>query len=299
GWQGWLMHIGTGLACALPATLMWLMVVCTAKRWLARQLHDRQWGLGVAIGVACGRFSASLLASIRETHWSLWLGCALAGGLFAALLVSMLMLRGQLQAPGDVGAQLAELQARIRPHFLFNALNSAIALVRTEPARAERVLENLSDVFRQMLQDVRHASTLGQELELARRYLEVEQVRFGDRLRLQWEADPAANLAAMPALILQPLLENAIRHGVEPSPQGADVLVRTQMRGNVVRIVVSNTSPAGPGKPGNGMALDNVRRRLQLLHDLELRFSTKQEDDRFTVRIEVPMRLPDMREDKT
>ena len=174
---------------------------------------------------------------------------------------------------------------------MFNALNSAIALVRTDPARAEAVLENLSDVFRQMLQDVRHTSTLGTELELAQRYLEVEAVRFGERLRVQWDLDPAASLASMPALILQPLLENAIRHGVEPCPQGADVCIRTMLSGNIVRVLVSNTMPGGPGKPGNNMALENVRRRLQLLHDMELRFSAKMIDDRFVVRIEVPMRI--------
>ncbi len=290
----WFMYFGTAIGCALPATLLWLMLACVGKRWLARQTRNRQWWLGIALGVGCGAFAAGILATIRDAATVPWAGCMLAGGLFAAQVVSMLMLRSQLQAPGNVQAQLAELQARIRPHFLFNALNSAIALVRTDPHRAELVLENLSDVFRQMLQDVRHSSTLGQELELARRYLAVEEVRFGERLRLQWELDPAANLASMPALILQPLLENAIRHGVEPSPHGADIAVRTMLRGNVVRIIVSNTMPAGPGKPGNGLALENVRRRLHLLHDVELRFSAKAADGRFNVRIEVPMRLPEV-----
>ena len=294
GQAQWLMFTGTALACALPATLLWLLIVCVFRRWLSRQSRLRQWWLCIALGAACGAVAASLLASVRvESAHVPWLGCMLAGGLFAAQIVTMLMLRSQLQAPANVEAQLAELQSRIRPHFLFNALNSAIALVRDDPDRAEAVLENLSDVFRHMLQDVRHSSTLGQELELARRYLAVEEVRFGERLRLQWELDPAANLASMPALILQPLLENAIRHGVEPSPQGADILVRTMLRGNVVRIIVSNSVPAGPGKPGNGLALENVRRRLQLVHDVELRFSAKADNGNFVVRIEVPMRLPE------
>ena len=291
GWQGWLMHTGTALACALPGTFLWLMAACVARRWLGRRPPIRQWIWGSVMGMGCGLFAASLLASIRNVSLGAWVGCVLAGGLYAVILVSLLMLRGRLQAPSNVQAQLAELQARIRPHFLFNALNSAIALVRTDPARAEAVLENLSDVFRQMLQDVRHTSTLGTELELAQRYLEVEAVRFGERLRVQWDLDPAASLASMPALILQPLLENAIRHGVEPSPQGADVWIRTMLSGNIVRVLVSNSMPGGPGKPGNNMALENVRRRLQLLHDMELRFSAKIIDDRFVVRIEVPMRI--------
>lgn len=291
GWKGWAMHAGLGLACAQPAVLLWLMVVCLAKHWLARQTQQLQWLWCIGMGMGCGLFAGALLASVRDMTWSVWLGCMLGGGLLAALLVSLLMLRWQLQAPGNVQAQLAELQARIRPHFLFNALNSAIALVRVDPARAESVLENLGDLFRQMLQDVRHASTLGDELELAKRYLAIEEVRFGERLRVRWEIDPAASLASMPTLILQPLLENAIRHGVEPSQQGADVLIRTQMRGNTVRVTVSNTFPGGPGKRGNGMALDNVRRRLQLLHDMELHFSAKVVQDCFVVRMDVPMQV--------
>ncbi len=291
GWKGWLLHAGLGLACAQPGALLWLVVVCTAKRWLARQPQRVQWGCCIVLGMGCGLFSGALLASVREVPWSVWAGCVLAGGLLAALLVSLLMLRWQLQAPGNVQAQLAELQARIRPHFLFNALNSAIALVRVDPARAEMVLENLGDLFRHMLQDVRHASTLGDEIELARRYLAIEEVRFGERLRVRWDIDPAASLASMPTLILQPLLENAIRHGVEPSQQGADVLIRTMMRGNEVRVIVSNTFPGGTGKPGNGMALENVRRRLFLLHDMGLGFSAKVVGDRFLVRIAVPMQV--------
>ena len=289
-----LLQIGTALACSLPATLLWLMLLCAGKRWLARQSYALQWWLCIALGAACGTLAASLLASVSiDTSATPWLGCTLAGALFAAQTMAILLLRSQLQAPANVQAQLAELQARIRPHFLFNALNSAIALVRTDPDRAEAVLENLSDIFRHMLQDVRHSSTLEQELELARRYLAVEEVRFSERLRLQWDLDPAANLASMPALILQPLLENAIRHGVEPSAQGADILVRTALRGNMVRIMVSNSVPAGPGKPGNGLALENVRRRLQLVHDVELRFSARMHNGQFTVHIEVPMRLPE------
>ena len=291
GWKGWAMHAGLGLACAQPGALLWLMLVCVTKQWLARQSRLAQWLWCIALGMGCGLFSGALLASVRDVPWNVWAGCVLAGGLLAAVLVSLLMLRWQLQAPGNVQAQLAELQARIRPHFLFNALNSAIALVRTDPARAEAVLENLGDLFRQMLQDVRHASTLGDELELAKRYLEIEEVRFGDRLRVRWETDPAASLASMPTLILQPLLENAIRHGVEPSPNGADVLIRTAMRGNMVRVLVSNTFPGGVGKRGNGMALENVRRRLHLLHDMELHFSAKVVDGRFVVRMDVPMQV--------
>lgn len=287
----WVMYAGIALACAIPATLLWIILCCVLKNWLKKHSSTKQWWLGVLLGVLCGAFAASLLASVRGIQHTHWLACMLAGGLLAAQMVSILMLRTQLQTPTNVQAQLAELQARIRPHFLFNSLNSAIALVSTEPQRAEAMLENLGDIFRHMLQDVRRSSTLGAELALARRYLAVESVRFGKRLRIDWNLDPAANLASMPTLFLQPLLENAIHHGVEPSPEGADITVRTTLRGNIVRIIVSNTIPAGTGKKGNNMALSNVRKRLELLHDIELRFSAKAHDGMYHVRIEVPMQI--------
>lgn len=292
GWGGWLLSLGIGAGCALPATLLWLMVLCALRPVLAGRPARVQWRVAVLAGGGCGWFAALLYTSVVETvPWRPWLGGMLVGAVLSWLLASQQLLRSRLRSPEDVAAQLAELQARIRPHFLFNALNSAIALVRVDPARAESVLEDLADLFRGMLRGARHRSTLAAELALAQRYLRVEEVRFGERLRVDWVLDPAAGLAVVPPLILQPLLENAIRHGVEPSDTGAAIRVRTQLRGNRVRIVLANTFPAGPGAPGNGMALENVRNRLALCHDMELRFSAKVVRDRFVVRIEVPMQI--------
>ena len=113
---------------------------------------------------------------------------------------------------------------------------------------------------------------LEQEIELAQRYLAIEQVRFGDRLRVQWALDPEANGALLPPLLLQPLVENAVRHGVEPSDKGADVRISTQRRGSMVVIKVTNTVPNGQGEQGQGLALRNVRERLDLLHDVHSQF---------------------------
>lgn len=292
GAENWLLQAGLVIGCSLPATLLWLIVTGMCKTWLARCSERIQWLACTINGAACGFFAGLLFASVMGAEAVSWWGCMALGMLLAGQLTAMLLLRTRLQAPGDVAAQLTELQARIRPHFLFNALNSAIALVRVNPERAESLLEDLSDLFRHMLRDVRHNSTLGQELELAQRYLQIEEVRFGQRLRIAWQTDPAANLAAVPALILQPLLENAIRHGVEPSPSGASIWLSTALKGNMVCITVANTFPAGAGKPGNGIALNNVHRRLRLLHDVELQFSARKVDDRFVVRIQFPMQIP-------
>jgi two-component system sensor histidine kinase AlgZ len=130
--------------------------------------------------------------------------------------------------------------------------------------------------------------TLADEIALARRYLDIEQVRFGERLKVEWAIDPAAGEARVPPLLLQPLVENAVKHGVEPSDAGAQVKVTTQRRGDVVVIKVTNTVPSGQGRPGHGVAQANVQARLRLLHDVECQFQTALKDGVYQVRMEVP-----------
>jgi two-component system, LytTR family, sensor histidine kinase AlgZ len=131
--------------------------------------------------------------------------------------------------------------------------------------------------------------TLAEEVNLARRYLDIEQVRFGERLRVEWALDPSAGVARVPPLLLQPLVENAVKHGVEPSAAGADVKVSTQRRSGTVVIKVTNTVPAGQGKRGHGVAQDNVRDRLRLLHDVQGQFQAGLKDGVYQVRLEVPV----------
>jgi two-component system sensor histidine kinase AlgZ len=160
--------------------------------------------------------------------------------------------------------------------------------VRAEPAKAEALLEDLSDLFRHALMEQGEFVTLADEITLAQRYLAIEQVRFGDRIQVEWALDPAAAVAKLPPLLLQPLVENAVRHGVEPSPTGAQIRISTQRRGSTVVIKVTNTVPAGQGAPGHELALDNVRARLKLLHDVQGQFQSVLKDGVFQVRIEVP-----------
>jgi two-component system sensor histidine kinase AlgZ len=131
--------------------------------------------------------------------------------------------------------------------------------------------------------------TLADEIALAQRYLAIEQVRFGDRIQVEWSLDDAAGTAKLPPLLLQPLVENAVKHGVEPSSSGAQIKVVTQRRGSRVVIKVINTVPAGQGESGSGLALDNVRDRLRLLHDVQCQFGCVMRGDVFQVRIEVPL----------
>ena len=284
----WLQRVAILSGAALPGTIGWLAITCGGKNLFARLPAAWQQGVAVALGALAGLVGCALLALVGAPRSNPWLASALAGALLSAVMVATLVLRAKGSLPAETAARLAELQARIRPHFLFNSLNSAIALVREDPARAEHLLEDLSELFRHVLVAKTDAATLAEEVQVARHYLDIEQVRFGDRLRVQWAIDPDAAKARVPALFLQPLVENAVKHGVEPSPTGADVKVSTQRRGSVVVIKVTNTVPAGQGRPGNGVALGNVRDRLRLLHDMQAQFQTALIDGRYQVRMEVP-----------
>ncbi len=284
----WLLRVAVLTGAALPATLAWLIVACSLKGRLERLPAPHQMGFGVALGALAGVYGCALLRMTGVTATAPWLASAFTGAMLSAMLVAALFLRAKGRTPAATAARLSELQARIRPHFLFNTLNSAIALVRQDPARAETLLEDLSDLFRHALVDQGESVTLSQEVALARRYLGIEQVRFGERLRVEWALDPHAGQAKVPPLLLQPLVENAVKHGVEPSASGAQVRVSTHRRGNIVVIKVTNTVPAGQGRRGHGVAQDNVRDRLRLLHDVQGQFQTALVDGVYQVRIEVP-----------
>lgn len=281
-------HAFAGAAGAL----LWLVLLCAAKTPLRRAAAPLRAGLVLALGA-----TVALLA-----WWPLWaLGLAnAAGGLrlagvaftgagLAALLWAWLELRARIWHPANASARLAELQSRIRPHFLFNALNTALALVRSDPARAELVLEDLSQLFRVALADAGVAVPLEEEILLAKAYLAIEQVRFGKRLQVTWEIDPAAGHAQVPPLVLQPLVENAVRHGIEPARGGGQVWVRASAKRGQATVTVSNTVGDEPSAPGHGMALHNVRERLRLLHDVAAQCDTWREGEVFHARIVLPL----------
>ncbi|MGA0609994.1 sensor histidine kinase [Caldimonas sp. KR1-144] len=290
----WLLRVATVSIAIVPALLLWLVGTCAASARLMRAATAVQWAVPVAWGALCAVLGHGLLAmlSADPVPFARGVAAATAGAGTAAAFVAWLRDRARREQPAAAAARLAQLQSRIRPHFLFNTLNSAIVLVRLDPARAEAVLEDLSELFRAALAggDEHLSTTLRDEVELARRYLEIERVRFGDRLRVEWELDPHADGAKLPPLLLQPLVENAVRHGIEPMPGGGLVLVSTRARHGVAEIVVRN--PVGDARtqaPRHGLALRNARERLKLMHDVAADFRIQQGDGRFEVRIVVPL----------
>jgi two-component system, LytTR family, sensor histidine kinase AlgZ len=170
----------------------------------------------------------------------------------------------ELQAKARVHA----LQARIRPHFLFNSMNTIAALTRSNPARAEEAVQDLADLFRANLSEKRNQITLSEEIEVARTYQRIEQLRLGDRLHVEWKIDALPKDAMVPGLTLQPLLENAIYHGIEPRPEGGTVTVTGEFSKGMVTIVVRNPLPAADVtmRDGNRLALANIKERLDLMY---------------------------------
>lgn len=284
----WATRLSLITGAALPATLVWLIAACSLKKGLARLSPVLQQVAGVALGALAGLYGCGVLVLVGLLDPAPWWASAFAGALLSAVLVEALVLRAKGKTPAATTARLAELQARIRPHFLFNTLNSAIALVRAEPRQAEGLLEDLSDLFRYALMEQGESVTLVNEIALAKAYLAIEQVRFGARMRVEWALDELASAARLPPLLLQPLVENAVKHGVEPSASGADIKVSTQRRGSRVVIKVSNTTPVVNSAPGSGLALNNVRERLSLLHDVQADFQSGLKNGVFQVRVEVP-----------
>ncbi len=283
----------------VAGTLVWLVAVCAARRALQRASASARGAVVLGLGaVAAGLATWPLAwAGLADTAGGLRVAAVLLAGVaFAALLWGWLELRARIWHPANASARLAELQSRIRPHFLFNALNTALALVRVDPQRAEAVLENLAELFRTALADVGAWVTLDEEVALARRYLDIEQIRYGARLQVSWhidETDARVGRARLPPLVLQPLVENAVRHGVEPSTSGGYVRITASVQRAQVVLVVSNSVGDDPGSPGHGMALHNVRERLRLLHDVAAQCDVWREPgpdhDVFHARIVLPV----------
>ncbi|MCB5189086.1 histidine kinase [Methylobacillus caricis] len=210
--------------------------------------------------------------------------------LFITLAVlGYLNLRQRALSPAVTEARLQALQARIRPHFLFNSINAVLSIVRSEPKQAETALMDMADLFRVLMADNRELVPLAQELALSRQYLALEKLRLDDRLRIDWQIDTMPPDALIPPLILQPLLENAVYHGIEPIPKGGTITIRIYNNRKQLHIVLNNPyQPPGNHHQGNRMALNNIRERLQLHFDAEASLDTTTAKTYYEVHITLP-----------
>lgn len=271
--------------------LQWLgltsaALLCYSRRWLARLSVVQSSAavfalmlfntaviseLALAFGTTFGSGGLSS-ALFPVEHWSFLLR---NGGI--AVIVTALLLRyffvtheWRKHVRAEAHSRIQALQARIRPHFLFNSMNTIAALTRSDPARAEEAVEDLADLFRATLRDSHSPLRLKEELELTRIYQRIEALRLGDRLRVTWDVAGLPMRAFVPGLTVQPLVENAIYHGIEPLEAGGTVTVSGRVVDGEIELVVSN--PVGPKaaghheRPGNRLALDNIRQRLELAY---------------------------------
>jgi len=289
--SAWLGHAVVGAAVSVPATLAWLVACCGGMRLLASMPAPARLACTAAVAAAtswaaCLPLRMMGLDAGDATNVAAIVG---AGALLGAVVYHWLELRVRATLPAATEAGLIELQSRVQPHFLFNTLNTAIALVRVDPSRAEEVLEDLSELFRAALGALEGDSTLGEEIRLARLYLAIEGMRFGKRLEVEWDVEDAIADARVPPLLLQPLVENAVRHGVEPNDEGGRVQIRARLRNGRAWVQVVNTVGAAAA-PGHGIGLVSSRERLRLMHDIRSEFQAGPIDGgRFRVRLAVPL----------
>lgn len=261
-----------------PSLILSLPLLCGGRQLLGREpAPARVLGLFLVVAVlvaVAGWFLMTRMLSLESQ-----LNAVQFGLLYGFVIVAILLyfdLRARALSPSVTEARLNALQARIRPHFLFNSMNAALSLVRSEPRRAETVIENLAELFRALMNDNRKLVRLDEEVNLCLNYLEIEQIRLGDRLKVKWhiEAMPAATM--VPPLLLQPLVENAVYHGIEPADGSGEITIRIEDLGRHVRIELTNPSgPTTSNSHGNRMALANIRERLQLHYDAEATLELK------------------------
>ena len=269
---------------------------------LGKGLRRLPAGLGQIFIIVLAAGSAALLLDFwrfmgfDEGSWQRLLRASLLSGATAATLLFYFSLRAKAFSPALAEARLQALTARIRPHFLFNSLNAVLSLIRSEPRRAETAIEELADLFRALMRDQRDLLPLADEIALCRQYLNLEKLRLGERLNVVWQVSAVPADVKVPPLMLQPLLENAVYYGIEPSSEPGTIRIAFARKGKELHIGLSNPCYGGTNVPGgNHMALANIRERLTLYYDLEARLETKEvalKDGRheYRVRIVLPCR---------
>ncbi len=289
-----------GLTCA--------GVLCRTRTWLHTLPASQASLIAIALMLACvgviaevvfqfGRFWRAGLPGIDTVFPTEHAGFLLRS-LGVGFIVSALALRyfyvsaeWKRSVEMEALARIRALQARIRPHFLFNSMNTIAELTRSSPERAEQAVEDLADLFRASLSDANARISLRDEIDIARTHERIEQLRLRDRLRVHWDVDGLPMRVEVPSLILQPLLENAVYHGIEMLPAGGTVSIVGKRVAGMLQIEVRNPIPAQAGygeREGNRMALENIRQRLELAWPGRARIETEQAPGEFCARLIFP-----------
>ncbi len=278
-----------------PVLLACLLLLWAVQPWLNRLAY---WHGVLAVNVLVAVLTLSIYYFGNELYRPLnrddaWFDVAryaLLGVLVCCILLIYFHWRSQALSRALHEARLQVLRARIRPHFLFNSINAVLSIVRAKPMQAEAALQDMSDLFRMAMADAQDLVPLRMEIELSKQYIALEQLRMGERLRMDWQIRDVPDDALIPPLLLQPLLENAVYHGIEPLPQGGSITVALRRSGDEIRLTVENpcTSSSAVPHDGNKMALQNIRERLALLFDIEARYKVESGEEFYRVEITLP-----------
>lgn len=246
----------------------------------------------LSVGIAADRILAES-PSITSVHWQTIFGQLVIAGIITALALRYFYVQQQLrvQEQSELRSRIQAMQSRIRPHFLFNSMNIIASLIASDPETAETVVEDLSELFRASLNDAGNQVPLREELDLCERYVRIEALRLGDRLQLDWQVAEVPDSVRIPLLTLQPLLENAIYHGIQPLPEGGTIEVRLWIEKEYVHVEISNPLPKQNSRDpsqGNRMALSNIRSRLNVLYGARADLKTEALGDRFVTALRYP-----------
>ncbi|MFT4583064.1 MAG: two-component system sensor histidine kinase AlgZ [Gammaproteobacteria bacterium] len=286
----WVGLSGAGVLCLLGrwinplpestvavASFLAILLVATIVSELAWHVINPMTGIDPLIRIAHGDFLARTLGI-----------SAIVGAM--VLRYFYVQHHWKLRIVSEAQARLDALQARIRPHFFFNCMNTIASLTRTDPRAAERAVEDLADLFRASLGRVRSLASLEEEFELVRGYLNIEALRLGDRLQVKWDIEALPAGARIPLLTLQPLVENAIYHGIEPLPAGGLIEISAVCRNARIEISIANpVSSEKVGKHrGNQVALENVKQRIAANFGAQGGIEVQANEERYQVTITVP-----------
>lgn len=296
GWRDVLMQIMQATTLLAPIMLSSLLLLWIGQPVLNRLSYWRGvWAVNLLVG-AVTLFIYSIGSELYrpdaggDAYFDVLRGEFVSVSM-CSLLLMYFRLRSRVLSRAVEDAHLQVLRARIRPHFLYNTINAVLGILRANPKQAETALEDMADLFRVAMADENDLVPLLREVQLCRQYFSLEQLRMGERLSINWQIREMPEDALIPALLLQPLLENAVYHGIEPLVEGGCVDVLLRRQGSALKITVSNPCPQhGDARPhaGNKIALQNIRERLALLFDAEASYHIASGKDFYRVEISLP-----------
>jgi len=287
----WVALTGTAVLCATRKQLMKLPLA-----WSAGVCLSLLAASALAISEICYRILAySAQELIMDSHHAYFLFRSVGiTTIFGAMGLRYIYVQHQWRrnVHDEAELRIQALQARIRPHFLFNSMNTIAAMIRGQPALAEQAVEDLADLFRFSLADSRNQVRLHEEMDLCRQYARIESLRLGKRLHIEWDLDKVPMDAMVPGLCVQPLLENAIYHGIEGLPDGGTINIHGTMENQMITITIKNPLPKARPNPrkGNQMALENTRQRLRLAYGDLGKLDKENDSEFYRVYLQFPYR---------